>query len=65
MRKLNIMLPKAITKRIDDLQCTIEKDSLTKDQPKIGYLRGLDDLLKKFVTCTETNSSMPPIFLWH
>jgi len=39
-----------ITKRIDDLQCTIEKDSLTRDQPKIGYLRGLDDLLKKFQT---------------
>jgi hypothetical protein len=38
-----------ITKRIDDLQCSIEKDSLIKDQPKIGYLRGLDELLKKAV----------------
>ena len=38
-----------ITKRIDDLQCVIEKDSLIKDQPKIGYLRGLDELLKKAV----------------
>ena len=38
----------SLTKRIDDLQCVIEKDSLTRDQPKIGYLRGLDDLIKKF-----------------
>lgn len=37
-----------LTKRVDDLQCIIEKDSLTKDQPKIGYLRGLDDFIKKF-----------------
>ena len=29
----------SLTKRIDDLQCVIEKDSLTRDQPKIGYLR--------------------------
>jgi hypothetical protein len=43
-----------ITKRIDDVQCTIEKDSLTKDQPKIGYLRGLDELLKKFVSLYKT-----------
>jgi hypothetical protein len=40
----------SITKHIDDLQCYIENDSLTKDQPKIGYLRGLDELLKKFST---------------
>lgn len=39
----------ALTKRVDDLQCIIEKDSLTKDQPKIGYLRGLDDFIKRFV----------------
>ena len=39
-----------MTRHIDDLQCLIETDSLTKDQPKIGYLRGLDDLLKKFIS---------------
>lgn len=40
----------ALTRRIDDLQCIIEKDSLTKDQPKIGYLRGLDEAVKKFIS---------------
>ena len=52
-----------ITKHIDDLQCLIETDSLTKDQPKIGYLRGLDDLLKKFITLNKARqfnaSSLP------
>jgi len=43
-------ITQALTRRIDDLQCVIESDSLTKDQPKIGYLRGLDDLIKKFAT---------------
>lgn len=38
----------ALTKGVDDLQCSIEKDSLTKDQPKVGYLRGLDDLVRRF-----------------
>lgn len=53
----------ALTKRIDDLQCLIEKDSLTKDQPKIGYLRGLDDFIKKFVALQKSKqfnaSSLP------
>jgi len=48
--EVKYQVTQTITKRIDDLQCTIEKDSLTKDQPKIGYLRGLDELLKKFVS---------------
>lgn len=48
--EVKYQVTQTITKRIDDLQCTIERDSLTKDQPKIGYLRGLDDLIKKFVT---------------
>ena len=46
--ELKYHIDQALTRRIDDLQCIIEKDSLTKDQPKIGYLRGLDDLVKKF-----------------
>jgi hypothetical protein len=38
----------ALSKRIDDLQCAIETDSLTRDQAKIGYLRGLDNVIKNF-----------------
>ncbi|HEY6953710.1 MAG TPA: hypothetical protein VI385_00630 [Flavisolibacter sp.] len=52
-----------MTRHIDDLQCLIETDSLTKDQPKIGYLRGLDDLLKKFISLNKARqfnaSSLP------
>jgi hypothetical protein len=46
--ELKYHITQALTRRVDDLQCLIEKDSLTKDQPKIGYLRGLDELVKKF-----------------
>jgi hypothetical protein len=56
----------ALTRRIDDLQCIIEKDSLTKDQPKIGYLRGLDDLVKKFTALHKNkqfNASQLPLAL--
>lgn len=56
----------ALTKRIDDLQCAIESDSLTKDQPKIGYLRGLDDVIKKFTTLyrnRQFNPSQLPLAL--
>ena len=56
----------ALTKRIDDLQCFIEKDSLTKDQPKIGYLRGLDEAIKKFITLYKNkqfNASQLPLAL--
>jgi hypothetical protein len=56
----------ALTKHIDDLQCFIEKDSLTKDQPKIGYLRGLDEAIKKFTTLYKNkqfNASQLPLAL--
>jgi hypothetical protein len=46
--ELKYHITQALTRRVDDIQCIIENDSLTKDQPKIGYLRGLDDLIKKF-----------------
>jgi hypothetical protein len=56
----------ALTKQVDDLQCFIEKDSLTKDQPKIGYLRGLDEFIKKFTALYRTkqfNASSFPLAL--
>lgn len=56
----------ALTRRIDDLQCLIEKDSLTKDQPKIGYLRGLDEATKKFIDLhrkKQFNASQFPLAL--
>jgi len=56
----------ALTKTVDDLQCVIERDSLTKDQPKIGYLRGLDDAIKKFISLYKSkqfNASYLPVAL--
>lgn len=38
----------SLTKTVDDIQCKIEKDSLLKDQQKVGYLRGLESFLKNF-----------------
>jgi len=35
---------------IDRLQCTIENDSLIKAQDKVRYLRGVENLLKTFIT---------------
>jgi hypothetical protein len=39
----------ALSKGVDDLQCAIETDSLSKDQQKVGYLRDLDNILRKFM----------------
>src|SRR5206468_3160471 len=38
------------TKRIDQLECFIENDSTTKDQQKVGYLRGLENMIRNFVS---------------
>src|SRR5690348_10835775 len=46
--EVNYHVSLALSKRIDDLQCAIEMDSLTKDQAKVGYLRGLDNVIKDF-----------------
>lgn len=38
----------ALSKQVDDMQCNIETDSSIKDQQKVGYLRGLEAVLKNF-----------------
>ena len=48
--EINYHVTQTLTTRLDDLQCAIEKDSLTTDQPKIGYLRDLDNFIKKFIS---------------
>src|ERR1700694_2855554 len=47
---VNYYVTLALTSRIDDLQCRIEKDSTTKDQQKVGYLRGVENLLRSFIS---------------
>jgi hypothetical protein len=48
--EVNYYVTLSLTKRIDELQCSIEKDTTTGDQQKVGYLRGLENLLKSFVS---------------
>ncbi|MGV3530331.1 MAG: hypothetical protein ACO1OO_15620 [Flavisolibacter sp.] len=49
---------KAITEKVDSLQCRIEADSLG-DQKKVGYLRGVERLLKNFVYEYRNNHFSP------
>jgi hypothetical protein len=51
-----------ITKRIDDLQCRIETDSTIKDQQKVGYLRGVSNLLNQFTSFYRTKQFNPSHF---
>lgn len=45
---LNFFVAGALTKRVDALQCSIDNDASQRDQQKIGYLRGLESLLRGF-----------------
>src|SRR5881275_2449386 len=45
---VNYYVTQAITKQVDELQCKIEQDTLSKDQQKVGYLRGIENLLHNF-----------------
>jgi len=46
--EVNFQLTHLLTRRIDDLQCRIEQDTLTRDQKKIGYLKGIERMLRNF-----------------
>ena len=56
------MLSQAVTSRVDALQCRIETDTLLKDQDKVRYLRGLENVLRFFVTNTSYRKIKPAIF---
>ena len=47
---LNYFVNQAITKKVDALQCAIETDASLTDQPKKGYLAGVENLLKNYYT---------------
>ncbi len=59
--EINFLLTRTARQRIDDLQCSIEADSTLKDQVKVKYLRGIDYLLKFFVTNTGARRVSPYI----
>ena len=57
--EINFLLTKALINNIDALQCKIEVDSTLKDQMKVKYLRGIDYLLKFFISNTKSKKVSP------
>jgi hypothetical protein len=47
--EVNYLITQSIVQKIDAMQCQIEKDTLTSDQKKVTYLRGIERLLRNFV----------------
>jgi hypothetical protein len=60
--EINLILTQSATKKVDDLECRIEMDSVIKDQAKVKYLRGIEYLLKFFITNVNTKKVKPVIF---
>jgi hypothetical protein len=46
--EVNYFVTQALTRQVDALQCRIEADTLIRDQGKVGYVRGLERLLRNF-----------------
>lgn len=59
--EINFLVTQALVKNIDELQCKIELDSSLKDQMKVKYLRGIDYLLKFFISNTAKRKVSPLI----
>jgi hypothetical protein len=52
----------SISKRVDDFQCYVETDSAIRDQQKVGYLRGMENLVKKFTALYKNKQFNPSHF---
>src|SRR5688572_13628757 len=48
--ELGYYVRQSFTKKVDDLQCKLEKDSTIKDQQKVGYLQGIATFLNQFIS---------------
>ncbi|WP_460569787.1 hypothetical protein [Flaviaesturariibacter terrae] len=46
--EVNFQVTNTIIRRVDNLQCAIETDTLARDQKKIAYIRGLERILRNF-----------------
>ncbi len=60
--EVNFLLTQALVGKVDALQCKIEKDTLLKDQHKVLYLRGIENLLK-FFNSNYTSGKIDPVLL--
>ncbi len=55
--EINFLVTQALIKRIDALQCVIERDTVMSTQGKVRYLDGVEKLLKNF-TATFRNGKI-------
>jgi hypothetical protein len=46
---INYLVTRAVTQRVDTLQYKIERDTVAAHNYKVAYLRGIENLLKKFL----------------
>lgn len=56
---LKRMLPEAVGRRVDRLQCAIETDSTLNHQNKVRYLRGIENLLRYYGANTRSRKVNP------
>lgn len=47
---LNFFITGSLTKKVDALQCTIDSDASMREQQKIAYLRGLESVLRNYLS---------------
>ncbi|HEU4472344.1 MAG TPA: hypothetical protein VFR58_14730 [Flavisolibacter sp.] len=47
---INYHVTQTLIKRVDDLQCRLDKDSLMHDQQKVTYIKGVEYLLRNFIS---------------
>jgi hypothetical protein len=60
--EVNMLLTQSLVKKVDAIQCKIENDTLLKDQQKVLYLRGMENLLKFFYS-NYTSHVVNPVML--
>jgi hypothetical protein len=57
--EVNYQVTVTLTKRIDNLQCAIEADTVARDQKKISYIRGLERILQNFISAYRARRVLP------
>jgi hypothetical protein len=60
--EINYILTRALTDKVDGLQCKIENDTTLTGQNKVRYLRGIENVLK-FFNGNTASKKVNPVFL--
>jgi hypothetical protein len=59
---VNYFVTEALTKKVDNIQCELEKDTSLGDQRKKGYLKGLEVTLRNFIVNYRNRSFSASVF---